>query len=62
MELDGDAIAVLSFVLMFVLMLVRVPIGIAMGISGIIGYALVVGWEPALALLGSGADQHGDRL
>jgi C4-dicarboxylate transporter, DctM subunit len=52
MELDGDAVAILTFVLMFALMLVRVPIGIAMGISGIIGYGLVVGWEPAFALLG----------
>ena len=49
---DKDLIAVLGFALMFVLMLLRVPIGVAMGIAGVLGYGVVSGWGPALALLG----------
>jgi len=52
MGLDRDLVAVLGFALMFVLMLVRVPIGVAMGIAGVLGYGVVAGWGPALALLG----------
>ncbi|MEI6416023.1 MAG: TRAP transporter large permease subunit, partial [Pseudomonadota bacterium] len=50
--MDKDLIAAAGFVLMFVLMLIRVPIGISMGISGVVGYGLISGWGPALALLG----------
>ncbi len=50
--IDKDLIAVLGFALMFVLMLLRVPIGVAMGITGVLGYGIVSGWGPALALLG----------
>ena len=50
--IDKDVIAVLGFALMFVLMLWRVPIGVAMGIAGVLGYGVVSGWGPALALLG----------
>ncbi len=50
--IDKDIIAVLGFALMFVLMLLRVPIGVAMGLAGVLGYGIVSGWGPALALLG----------
>lgn len=45
-------VATFGFALMFALMLVRVPIGIAMGIAGVVGYGIVGGWGPGLALLG----------
>ena len=50
--MDRDLLAVGGFALMFVLMLLRVPIGVAMGISGVVGYGMIAGWGPALALLG----------
>jgi tripartite ATP-independent transporter DctM subunit len=50
--MDRDVLAAGGFVLMFVLMLLRVPIGVAMGISGVVGYGMIAGWGPALALLG----------
>ncbi|MCS6943815.1 MAG: TRAP transporter large permease [Sutterellaceae bacterium] len=52
MPLDRDLVALLGFALMFALMLARVPIGVAMGAAGVIGYGLLAGWGPALALLG----------
>ncbi|MCU0805567.1 MAG: TRAP transporter large permease [Burkholderiales bacterium] len=52
MPVDRDLVAVLGFVLMFALMLARVPIGVAMGIAGVVGYGVLGGWGPALALLG----------
>ncbi|MCX8005368.1 MAG: TRAP transporter permease, partial [Burkholderiaceae bacterium] len=52
MPLDRDLVALLGFALMFLLMLARVPIGVAMGAAGVIGYGLLAGWGPALALLG----------
>ncbi len=52
MGIDRELVAILGFVLMFALMLVRVPIGVAMGIAGVLGYGLLGGWGPALALLG----------
>ena len=50
--MDRDLLAAGGFALMFVLMLLRVPIGVAMGISGVVGYGMIAGWGPALALLG----------
>ena len=41
----------LSF--MFVLIALHVPIGIAMGIAGLVGTAQIIGWAPALTLLGT---------
>ena len=50
--MDRDLVALLGFLLMFALMLIRVPIGIAMGISGVVGFGMVSGLQPALNLLG----------
>jgi tripartite ATP-independent transporter DctM subunit len=52
MDLDRDLVALLGFALMFALMLARVPIGVAMGAAGVLGYGVLAGWGPALALLG----------
>lgn len=43
----------LGFALMLGLIALHVPIGIAMGFVGVTGFAMVVGWEPALTLLAS---------
>lgn len=37
---------------LFVLLFVGVPIGFGMAIIGFLGFFLIVGWEPALAMLG----------
>ncbi len=49
--MDRDLVALLGFVGMFVLMALRVPIGVAMGITGVVGFASLSGWKPALNLL-----------
>ncbi|MBT3990031.1 MAG: TRAP transporter large permease [Rhodospirillaceae bacterium] len=38
---------------MFVLIALHVPIGIAMGITGVTSVAFIIGWEPALTLIGT---------
>lgn len=38
---------------MFALIGLHVPIGIAMAIAGVVGFAMIVGWGPALSLLAS---------
>src|SRR5689334_24056766 len=47
-----DAVAVLGFVSLFVLMLLRVPVGMAMGLVGVCGFGYLVGFTPALKLVG----------
>jgi C4-dicarboxylate transporter, DctM subunit len=49
--MDNSIIATLGFVALFVLMALRVPIAVAMGGVGIVGFAAVSGFEPALGLL-----------
>jgi tripartite ATP-independent transporter DctM subunit len=39
---------------MFVLIALHIPIGVAMAIAGVVGFALLSGWGPAVALLASG--------
>src|SRR5687767_4340708 len=46
-----EGIAVLGFVALFALMLLRVPIGIAMGVVGVLGFAALSAFYPALNLL-----------
>ena len=46
-------IAILGFAGMFVLILAHVPIGVAMAVTGVVGFATMVGWGPALSLLAS---------
>ncbi len=35
----------------FALIALNVPIGVAMGAAGVVGFGLLAGWQPALALL-----------
>lgn len=46
-------ISLLGFIGLFVLIALHVPIGIAMALTGVVGFAMFVGWEPALSLLAS---------
>ncbi len=50
--MSTDAVAVSGFITLFVLMLLRVPVGMAMGLVGVTGYSYLVGFEPALKLIG----------
>src|ERR671912_309629 len=50
--MDTDAVAVLGFVALFALMLLRVPVGMAMGLVGVCGFGYLVGFAPALKMVG----------
>src|SRR6476661_6880796 len=50
--MSTDAVAVLGFVALFALMLLRVPVGMAMGLVGVTGFGYLVGFSPALKLVG----------
>jgi len=51
-ELSNEAVAVIGFVTLFVLMLLRVPVGMAMGLVGVTGFGYLVGFTPAMKLVG----------
>ena len=51
-ELSNEAVAVIGFVALFVLMLLRVPVGMAMGLVGVTGFGYLVGFSPAMKLVG----------
>lgn len=51
--MDPLVIAGLGFAVMLGLIAFHVPIGIAMGFVGVGGFAIVVGWGPALSLMAS---------
>ncbi len=51
-ELSNEAIAVIGFVVLFGLMLLRVPVGMAMGLVGVTGFGYLVGFSPAMKLVG----------
>jgi C4-dicarboxylate transporter, DctM subunit len=48
---DPIIIATVGIVAVFALIFLHVPIGVAMGLVGVVGFAMIVGWEPALSLL-----------
>src|SRR3984957_15051667 len=50
--MSTDAVAVLGFVALFALMVLRVPVGMAMGLVGVSGFGYLVGFAPALKLVG----------
>src|SRR5262245_12499080 len=50
--MSPDAVAVTGFLVLFALVLLRVPVGMAMGLSGVSGFAYLVGGGPALKLVG----------
>ena len=41
----------LAFGILFALLFAGVPIGFAMGIVGVVGFASIVGWQPALSMV-----------
>jgi tripartite ATP-independent transporter DctM subunit len=51
--MDPILLGALGLGAMFVLILLHVPIGVAMGITGVTSVAFIIGWEPALTLLGT---------
>src|SRR5918911_1832687 len=50
--MSTDAVAVIGFISLFALMLLRVPVGMAMGLVGVCGFGYLVGFTPALKLVG----------
>ena len=38
---------------MFLMIILHIPIGIAMGLTGLVGVAAIIGWGPAVSLLGT---------
>src|SRR5690242_18551392 len=50
--MSTDAVAITGFVALFALMLLRVPVGMAMGLVGVTGFGYLVGFTPALKLVG----------
>ena len=51
--MDPLLLALFGFVVMLLLIALHVPIGIAMAICGVVGFAQIVGWGPALSLMAS---------
>jgi tripartite ATP-independent transporter DctM subunit len=51
-ELSNEAVALIGFVTLFMLMLLRVPVGMAMGLVGVTGFGYLVGFSPAMKLVG----------
>ena len=51
-ELSNEAVAVIGFVALFTMMLLRVPVGMAMGLVGVTGFGYLVGFSPAMSLVG----------
>src|ERR1700758_1661037 len=52
MEVSSDAVAIIGFVVLFAMMLLRVPVGMAMGLVGVTGFGYLVGFSPAMSLVG----------
>jgi len=53
--MDASTIGLLVFGGLFILLLVSVPIGFAMGLCGLLGTSAIIGFKPALSLLGTTA-------
>jgi C4-dicarboxylate transporter DctM subunit len=51
--MDPMTLAAIGFAAMLVLIALHVPVGIAMGSIGVVGFAQVVGWGPAVSLMAS---------
>src|SRR5436305_664599 len=50
--MSTDAVAAVGFIALYALMLLRVPVGMAMGLVGVTGFGYLVGFSPALKLVG----------
>ena len=53
MTTDPVMLTVLGLVATFVLIALHVPVGVAMGVAGVTGFGLMVGFQPALAMIAS---------
>ncbi len=51
--MDPIVLGAIGLGAMFVLIALHVPIGIAMGVTGVVSVAFLIGWEPALTLIGT---------
>ncbi|HZH28906.1 MAG TPA: TRAP transporter large permease [Azospirillaceae bacterium] len=51
--------SLVGFAVLFGLILLRMPIGFAMALVGTVGFALMVGWRPAFAMLGQNTFEAG---
>jgi len=51
--MDPILLGALGLGAMFILIALHVPIGVAMGITGVTTVGFIIGWEPALTLLGT---------
>ncbi len=48
---DDMAVGLAGFAALFLMILLQVPVGIAMALVGVVGTGILIGFEPALALL-----------
>ncbi|SHK48241.1 TRAP transporter, DctM subunit [Shimia gijangensis] len=51
--MDPLTLAMIGVIAMFVLILLHVPLGVAMALVGVVGFAQIAGWAPALSLMAS---------
>ncbi len=51
--MDPIALGALGLAAMFLLIALHVPIGVAMGVTGVVASSFMIGFEPALTLLGT---------
>ena len=51
--MEPSVIALIGFAVMFALVAAHVPIGVSMAVVGVVGFAFLAGWGPALSLLAS---------
>jgi C4-dicarboxylate transporter, DctM subunit len=53
--MSTDIVTIGGFSILFILMLLRVPVGMAMGLVGVSGFGMLVGFDPAMKLIGQTA-------
>jgi C4-dicarboxylate transporter, DctM subunit len=51
--MDPISTGLIGLAAMFALIALHVPVGIAMGVVGVVGCGLIIGWGPALSLVGT---------
>jgi len=55
-------VALIGIVVLVILLLISVPVAIALGVVGIGGYAVAVGWKPAMSLLATNPFAHASNI
>ena len=48
---DDMTLGLAGFAVLFMMILLQVPVGVAMALVGVVGTGILIGFEPALALL-----------